>query len=60
MKSAHRTEDNNPSKMLSDAFHVRRNSSFVDQVRTLQAEAFGAVIPSFLIMHKEMGTYVFA
>jgi hypothetical protein len=57
MKSAHHNEDNNPCKMLSDAFQVRRNRSFGDEVPILQAEDFDVVNPSFLIMQKEIRTY---
>ena len=60
MTSAHYNEDNNPCKMLSDAFHVTRNSPSVDEVPILQTQAFCAINPRFLIMYTERRTYVCA
>jgi len=58
--SAHHNEDNNPCEMLSDAVHIRRDSSVANEVPILQAEAFGAVNPSFATVHKETHTDVCA
>jgi hypothetical protein len=46
--------------MRSDAVYIRRNSSFIDEVAILQAQAFGAVNPIVRMMQPEMRTRVCA